>query len=271
MAVLSRRRRLLLALAGCCVAAVVTAVAVASASHRSSSSRPTLRVLQMNLCNSGIAGCYTGRSVARAAAIIASVRPDLVTLNEVCRDDVSALDRALAESAGAGTSAFRPALDRGSHDAVHCRNGQEFGIGLVARGTGSATSYGGSYPMQDSSDVENRVWLCVRADAYFCTTHLDSVGRLVAYQQCRFLLHTAIPGLVAKHGPDGVVVGGDLNLVTGRSPDPRSCFPAGDAHADDGARQHVVASGFRVVSARTIDMQGTTDHPGLLVDLVRRG
>ena len=31
---------------------------------------PSVRVLQLNLCNSGIAGCFTGRSTAVAAAAI---------------------------------------------------------------------------------------------------------------------------------------------------------------------------------------------------------
>ena len=33
-----------------------------------------LTVLQMNLCNSGWAGCYTGRSLAEAASVIARSR-----------------------------------------------------------------------------------------------------------------------------------------------------------------------------------------------------
>src|SRR5439155_22731937 len=49
------------------------------------------RVLQMNLCNSGRARCYAavnnGRSVAEAYGVIRSTRPDLVTLNEICRSD----------------------------------------------------------------------------------------------------------------------------------------------------------------------------------------
>jgi hypothetical protein len=56
-----------------------------------------VRVLQLNLCNSGIAACYTGRSTAEAATAIHAEIPDLVTLNEICQGDLPTLQRALAE------------------------------------------------------------------------------------------------------------------------------------------------------------------------------
>ena len=56
----------------------------------------SLRLLQMNLCGSGAAGCYTGRSVLEASAVIRAQAPDVVTVNEVCRDDVATLERTLA-------------------------------------------------------------------------------------------------------------------------------------------------------------------------------
>ena len=94
-----------------------------------------VRVLQMNLCDSGLAGCYTGRSVTAAAAVIRDQAPDLVTLNEVCRDDVSILERALAGSdqVGVTASAFQPARDRRTGASFRCRDGQPYGIGLVVR------------------------------------------------------------------------------------------------------------------------------------------
>jgi hypothetical protein len=110
----------------------------------------TLRVLQMNLCDSGIAACYTGRSVAEAAAVIRAQRPDIVTLNEVCRDDVSVLEHTLSdgEHGSVVTRAFQAALDQRTGDPVRCRNGQQYGIGLLAgvrapyRGF---TTFGGRY------------------------------------------------------------------------------------------------------------------------------
>jgi hypothetical protein len=69
-----------------------------------------------------------------------------------------------------------------------------------------------------------------------------------------------------------MVLGGDLNLRSGDSPDAQSCLPPGYRRADDGAVQHIVATtDFTVKSSRLISMDGTTDHPGLLVDLSSTG
>jgi endonuclease/exonuclease/phosphatase family metal-dependent hydrolase len=266
---------------GCCLVGVMALMAGASSAsdgtHPSSDvTGVSLRVLQMNLCDSGIAGCYTGRSVAEAAAVIRAERPDVVTLNEVCGEDVSVLDRALSDADPGGVvvaTAFEAAVNRRTGDAVRCRNGQRYGNGLLVRVRppyrGYAT-HGGAYSVQDTADPEERVWLCLHAIAHFyaCTTHLASTSPIVALSQCRYLLDTAIPALRTHDGSDPVVLGADLNLTPGRMPDPRSCVPAGYAHTDDGARQHIVAStDFTVTSRRSINMHGTTDHPGLLADL----
>jgi hypothetical protein len=117
-----------------------------------------VRVLQMNLCDSGLAGCYTGRSVPEAAAVIRAMAPNLVTVNEVCRNDLPTLQRALIDGASAsGASAvvvfvFQPALDRRTGGAYRCRNGQPYGIGLLARrpiqrnGSGCAWTTPSSWP-----------------------------------------------------------------------------------------------------------------------------
>src|SRR5262245_40185737 len=76
-------------------ACLVLTAGVMTASQAAAGRSP-FRVLQMNLCDSGIAECYTGRSVTEAAAVIREDVPDVVTLNEVCQDDVSTLDRTLA-------------------------------------------------------------------------------------------------------------------------------------------------------------------------------
>ncbi|HEX6682871.1 MAG TPA: hypothetical protein VF062_08760 [Candidatus Limnocylindrales bacterium] len=233
------------------------------------SRRPPLRVLQMNLCNSGMAGCYTGLAVARAAAVIRAESPDLVTLNEVCEDDVSALAPAVAQAHRGGTvvPAFLAARNRNSGGVVRCVNGQPYGIGLLVHVAGpprAHRSYGGVYPVQKSA-IEQRVWLCLdTAAGYFaCTTHLANGNPGVALAQCEHLLKTAIPamwqGKQAKH----TVVGGDLNL--GRA-DALPCVPAGYKHIDDGFVQQIIATtGLVVGSSRTIDMRGATDHAGLLV------
>ena len=109
-----------------------------------------LRVLQLNLCSSGIAGCYTGRSTDQAAAVVRAEAPDLVTLNEVCQDDVADLERALADAVPDATvvSAFQPARNGRNGEPYRCRNGRQYGIGLVSRwpSVPGAAASGGIYP-----------------------------------------------------------------------------------------------------------------------------
>jgi endonuclease/exonuclease/phosphatase family metal-dependent hydrolase len=235
-----------------------------------------VRVLQLNLCSSGIAGCYTGRSTAEAAAVIRAETPDLVTLNEVCQDDVSALERALADVVPGGVigSAFQAARDARTGDAYRCRNGQQYGIGLLSRwpSVPGSSAGGGIYPTQDREDPEERAWLCLDVAATpavaVCTTHLAYTKREVAIAQCRYLFGTVVAELRARDGAAPLVLGGDLNLGSGDSADLESCLPAGAAVADDGGQQHVVVTPeFVVDSSRTIDLRGTTDHPALLVTL----
>ena len=278
------------AIVGCLVASLVGCATMATGSNAvgPAPGPPTppdgvptapVRVLQLNLCNSGIAGCYTGRSTAEAAAVIRAETPDLVTLNEVCQDDVAALQRALADvvPGGAVGSAFQAPRDRRTGDAYRCRNGRQFGIGVVSRwpSVPGASAGGGIYPDQDGHDPEERAWLCLdvaaTAAVAVCTTHLADTEREVAAAQCRYLVGTVIAERRARDGAAPLVLGGDLNLGSGNSPDLESCLPSGSALADDGGQQHVVATPeFVVESSRTIDLRGTTDHPGLLVTLAPR-
>ena len=280
-------RGLWAAVVGCLVGCLVgcTTMATGSDAVGSPPGPPTpaggapaapVRVLQLNLCSSGIADCYTGRATAEAAAVIRAETPDLVTLNEVCQDDVSTLQRVLAEvvPGGAVGSAFQPARDGRTGDPYRCRNGQPYGIGVVSRwpSVPASSAGGGIYPTQDRADPEERAWLCLDVAATpavaVCTTHLAYTEREVAGAQCRYLFSTVIAEMRTREGAAPVVLGGDLNLGSGDSPDLKSCLPAGLALVDDGGQQHVVATPeFVVDSFQKIDMRGATDHPGLLVTL----
>jgi endonuclease/exonuclease/phosphatase family metal-dependent hydrolase len=135
-------------------------------------------------------------------------------------------------------------------------------------GSPASRSTTGVYPTQDSGDPEERVWLCLDDTRIVaCTTHLANTSLTVARAQCSYLLDTAIPAARARNATTPVVLGGDLNLRAGSS-DLRTCLPANDRRADDGGVQEVVATPqFTVTSRRSIGMQATTDHPGLLVTL----
>ena len=237
-----------------------------------------VRVLQLNLCNSGRADCYTGgRAVDRATALIRQHRPDMVSLNEVCRRDVDVLEQALTATARGArvASAFEPVEDRASGAPVRCQNGQEFGDGIVvvlpaaARGSRNDS---GSYPIQDPDDVEQRGWACIDIIPMFtaCTTHASSTSTAAALTQCRHLLSSVVP-TTRRDAGEATIVGGDLNIAVGGSPSLQACLPPGYRTADDGAVQYVVVSPDVTVRSREIlNMRGTTDHPGLLVDVVLR-
>jgi hypothetical protein len=286
-----RRRTAVAGALAACVVLLTASCAVGPPRPRSAG--PTgrdvsVRVLQMNLCDSGIARCYTGRSVTEATALIRAEAPDVVTVNEVCRADVTALERALADAGGGGragtvVSAFQSAWDRRTGAPLRCRNGQLYGIGLVVRRGASSGGYdttGGVYPVQDTRVPEERAWLCLSpssttaatatgasaAGVAVCTTHLTNSSPTVARAQCGYLLGTAIPAVRARGRSVPLVLGGDFNLTSGGT-DLRSCVPAGDQRVDDGIVQHVVATPeFVVGGRRTIGMH-STDHPGLLVTL----
>jgi endonuclease/exonuclease/phosphatase family metal-dependent hydrolase len=170
-------------------------------------------------------------------------------------------------------SAFQSARDRRTGDAYRCRNGQQYGIGLISRwpSVPGVSAEGGIYPTQDSEDPEERAWLCLNVAATpamtVCTTHLAYTKRAVAAAQCRYLFGTVIAQTTERDAAAPMLLGGDLNLGSG-SPELRSCIPAGSALADDGGEQHVVATpGFALTNVQLIDLRGSTDHPGLLVTL----
>jgi endonuclease/exonuclease/phosphatase family metal-dependent hydrolase len=266
-----RKLRRLVAVVACliCTAAVLTESPTAGSAAR----RP-FRVLQLNLCNSGIAGCYTGRSVAQASTVIRADPPDVVTLNEVCHNDISTLEHTLSDAyrGGAVVSAFRGVTNRRTGAPVRCRNGQPYGIGVLARlpvRDHHSTVSSGTYPMQNLRDPEERAWLCLYTSLFYaCTTHLESANPPIALEQCGYLMGTAIPSVRLRGGYEPTVLGGDFNLKFGDAPDVRSCIPPGYLQRDDTAVQHVVATtDFTVTASRSIAMDGTTDHPGLLVTL----
>ncbi|MET8307225.1 endonuclease/exonuclease/phosphatase family protein [Micromonospora sp. NPDC005173] len=270
------------ALAILCLIAAATVPAGSSVTGSSAADTPAptvLRVLQLNLCNSGRAGCYTGRSVNEAAVVMSAEVPDLVTLNEICQDDVTTLERTFSQVHSGDTvvSAFMAAGDRPSGAVTRCRNGQPYGIGLLTRLEAPDTRHtvhSGIYPTQDFTDPEERAWLCVDVAGvlHACTTHLAATSFTVALAQCGHLLDTVVPTIRRSAGYAPTVLLGDLNLRRGGSPDVRSCVPPDYLRIDDGALQHVMATtDVRICCGRSVGMHGATDHPGLLATLTIDG
>jgi hypothetical protein len=232
----------------------------------------TRQVLQMNLCNSGEAGCYTGgRAVDEAGALIrGAARPDLVTLNEVCRRDVT--DRLAGVLAGRWPSddivyLFAPAINAAG-GPYRCQNGDAFGNGLIARVPAGGitvldTRYG-RFTAQ-ATDIEQRTFGCVDLARFAaCVTHLENVSLTVATTQCTTLLSRVMPALRRAWPTDrSAIVAGDMNLgsrLTG-------CAAAGFRQAGDGGVQHVLGStGVQFLRTDRYPMK-QTDHDALLVSL----
>jgi len=266
-------------LAGCEVGRAASSSTSASGRTNGPPETP-VRVLQLNLCNSGRAACYTGgRAVGIAVALVHQHRPDMVTVNEACRDDVGVLKQAMASTrpAGAIASAFAPAKARPGQAPVLCQNGQQFGDAILVRvpsSTRDVRSFSGVYPVQAFNDTEERVWACIDLAGQFsaCTTHTASTDATVALEQCRYLLTSVVPGMSRRSGGAPIILGADLNLPARGSPSASACLPSGYQRTDDDAVQNVVASpGAEMRSRSVLDMRGTTDHPGLLVDLALPG
>lgn len=215
-----------------------------------------VEVLQLNICNSGVAGCYTGRALTKAVSVVTSVKPQVLSVNEACSGDVAPLQLAM----GASRAVF-VAAQRRDGVPVTCVNGQQFGnILIVAEPFAGPASVTGRYAAQDTSN-EMRVWACIPGgQVSACTTHLSARSGSTALAQCKELMATAV-GYARP-----TIVAGDMNLRYQGSPNVQDCNPSGFYRKGDGAVQHIFAStGLAFVSGTKIDMAGTTDHPGWLV------
>jgi hypothetical protein len=236
-------------------------------------SRYPFWVLQLNLCNSGVAGCYEGgRSIPEGATAIRNAAPDVVTLNEICSGDIAPLQAALAAAYPGGTivSGFKAAGDRRTNAPYKCKNGQDYGIGIIAHIPGTYAGHqvhSGLYASQDTGSAEQRAWLCIAATGtyYACTTHLTSTSGSIAMNQCKDLMNNILPSIRSAGGAAPAVVGGDLNLKFKGSPNAQDCVPGGTYRKGDGDVQHIMATtDLAFSSSRKINLNNT-DHDGWFV------
>jgi len=233
--------------------------------------------LQLNLCNSGFAGCFDGgQSVPEARGVIANAAPDVVTLNEVCLPDVR--DQLFPEMAQTWSNdwvfwAFMPAWNAGQDAPYQCANGRgEYGNAIIghvlAADWAGVDAVGGIYQWQDANTNEWRSWVCAYAiDNYYgCGTHLASGNATAADLQCDDLLRNLVPAFQSSEGAyRPTVVGGDFNLKYQGSPDIQDCVPAGWYRKGDGDVQHwFITNDLAFDFSQEIGM-AHTDHPGWLV------
>ncbi|HEV7651572.1 MAG TPA: endonuclease/exonuclease/phosphatase family protein [Actinophytocola sp.] len=234
-----------------------------AATGTSQAEKAAITVLQLNICHGGMAGCYRGDAVlTKAAEVIRSSKPQVLSVNETCAGDVDRLRPAMGLARAVFVAAHN--LDG---TPTRCRDGQQYGnIIMVADGYAGTAEESGLYDAQYRAldgHLELRSWACLPAGTLTaCTTHLASDDAATALAQCQDLMRRA------AGYPRPAVVLGDFNLRDKRSPGIRDCDPAGFSRRGDGGVQYVYASTDLAIAATTkIDMTGTTDHPGLLVEL----
>ncbi|KAF1997732.1 hypothetical protein P154DRAFT_273870 [Amniculicola lignicola CBS 123094] len=234
--------------------------------------------LQLNLCNSGYADCYaSGDSIPEGGELIYALGPNVVTLNEICSDDVPTLQNYLGEAwpTDYTYSVFMPAIDKSTAAAYKCKNGFQYGSAVLGRVEASkwkgVEGYGGMYVTQDGSN-EQRIFACASAkgDHFACTTHLTASSEPLALTQCKALMEDAVPYLKGISGASGkTVVGGDLNLEydTGDAENVQKCVPAGWTRKGDSDVQHILfENGLKFGSSKAYGLS-YTDHVGWLVRL----
>ncbi|WP_243790457.1 endonuclease/exonuclease/phosphatase family protein [Saccharopolyspora gloriosae] len=218
-------------------------------------------VLQLNLCHSGVADCYTGDDTAVRSGI-ATVRqrtPDVVTLNEICAHDITTMTKETGYHAEFAAAGHR---DGGPYQCADDRG--DYGVAILTHpdlGAPSGDVTERTYTAQDGG-TEQRVMLCAPFSAISaCTTHLSADAPEIAGEQCRELM-----GAATGAGRP-TVIGGDFNLSHGGTPDVQNCVPDGWFRKGDGSVQHVFANGdFGFERTENLPIEGT-DHPGLLVEL----
>lgn len=219
-------------------------------------------VLQLDLCRAGAPGCSSDEtSVDASIDVLRQRKPALVTLNEVCAHDITKMSSATGYHAE-----FTPARDAAGAPAP-CSDGRgDYGIAVLAHPdlgavTGEVTER--VFAAQDGGE-EHQVMLCAPFSGLAaCTSQLSEHDPETAARQCGEL--TGAAGALSRP----TVLGGDLNLRRGGTPDVTDCVPSGWWRTGDGGVQHVLGTAdYGLRGSRQLPVPGT-DLPGLLVALNR--
>ena len=252
----------LLAAVGCGLVLALAGCSRSSAAVAPPSPGSTYTLMQMNLCLSGLAGCYAEveypAGVEDAVARIREAHPDAVTFNEACSGDVAVIARRTGYHLR-----FSKVIYYGKPLAcVRPRGRGLFGYAVLTK---AAIESAHSQPFEAQAGPERREWLCAttRVGVEVCTAHLASheSDEVAANDpQC-----AELRALLARRGAAHTVIfGGDLNRRS-------SCAPLGfwtrtdsSAHQDPGLQQVYGTAAFGSPSARVVHSMHT-DHDLLLV------
>ena len=222
----------------------------------------TFTLMQMNLCLSGLGGCFGKAAypavVREAVARIREAHPDAVTFNEACRRDIARI---------AGRTGYHLRFSRVIYGGERLRCIRPGGRGLFGDAvlTEAAIESTDSQDFEAQAGIERRRWLCVttRVDVDVCTAHLNTRSTVeVAGNDAQCVELAAL--LARRAAARTVTFGGDVNRR-------RSCAPAGVWTRTDGSAeqapglQHVYGSrALRSPSAEVVPATHS-DHDVLLV------
>ena len=219
-------------------------------------------LMQMNLCLSGLAGCY--RKVAYPALVeeavvrIREAHPDAVTFNEACRRDVALIARRTGYHAR-----FSRVIYRG--EPLRCvRPGGRglFGDAVLTEAGIKSTD---TQEFDAQAGIERRRWLCVttRVDVDVCTAHLNTRATIeVAGNDAQCAELAAL--LARRAATRSVAFGGDVNRRDSCAPD--RAWIRTDSSADQApGLQHVYGSGALRSPRAEVVPAAHTDHDVLVV------
>jgi endonuclease/exonuclease/phosphatase family metal-dependent hydrolase len=224
--------------------------------------RSTYTLMQMNLCLSGLAGCYRRVAypavVEEAAARIHEARPDAVTFNEACRNDVARIAR---------RTGYHLRFSRVIYGGKRLRCIRPGGRGLFGDAvlTEAAIKSTNSQAFEGQAGIEQRRWLCVttRVRVDVCTAHLNtrSTAEVAGNDAQCVELTTLLARRAAAHT---VIFGGDVNRRHSCAPD--GAWTRTDSSAKQAAGlQHVYGTRDLRSPAAEVVPATHTDHDVLLV------
>jgi hypothetical protein len=223
---------------------------------------PTFTLMQMNLCLSGLGGCYGKVAypavLQEAVARIRQTHPDAVTFNEACGGDAALIARRTGYQLRFSRVIYAgkplPCVDPPGRGL--------FGDAVLTKG---AVAGAASHDFEAQAGPERRRWLCVttRAGVEVCTAHLAShepVEAAANQPQC-----AELSALLARRAAGRTLIfGGDVNRGS-------PCAPGGfwirtdeSAGQDPGLQQVYGSGALRSPSAQVLPA-AHTDHDVLLV------
>ena len=177
----------------------------------------TYTLMQMNLCLSGLAGCYGKAAypavVEEAVAKIGDARPDAVTLNEACRGDVTRIAR---------RTGYHLRFSRVIYLGKPLRCVRPGGRGLFGDAvlTAAAVQSADNHAFEAQAGIERRRWLCVttRDGVDVCTAHLNTRTSIeLAGNDAQCVELAAL--LARRAAATTVIFGGDVNRRRPCAPD----------------------------------------------------